>query len=62
MSGGQKYSAASAEELKKVYDGIARSIGYEKIEQETTERYAGFAALFGFLAALAAISLASRWP
>lgn len=62
VSGGQKYSAASAEELKKVYDGIARSIGYEKIEQETTERYAGFAALFGFLAALAAISLASRWP
>ncbi len=61
-SGGQKYAAASAEELKQVYDGIARSIGYEKVEQETTERYAGFAAFFGFLAALAAISLASRWP
>ncbi len=61
-SGGKKYSAASAEELKQVYDGIARSIGYEKVEQETTERYAGIAALFGFLAALAAISLAARWP
>ncbi len=62
ISGGKKFSAASAEELKQVYDNIARSIGYEKVQTETTEKYAGIASLFGILTALACISLAARWP
>lgn len=61
-SGGKKFSAASADELKQVYDSIARQIGYERVEAEVTEQWAGVATLFGILAALAAISLGARWP
>jgi len=45
-----------------VYDTIARQIGYEKVEAEITEQWAGIATLFGILAAIAAISLGARWP
>ncbi len=61
-SGGKKFSAASADELKQVYDSIAHQIGYEKVEAEVTEQWAGVATLFGILAAIAAISLGARWP
>jgi Ca-activated chloride channel family protein len=62
LSGGKKYSAASAGELKTVYEGIARSIGYERVQAEVTEKYAGYALLFGIVSALAAIALGARWP
>ncbi len=62
ISGGKKFSATSATELKSVYEGIARSIGYERVQAEVTERYAGYALLFGIVSALAAIALAARWP
>ncbi len=62
ISGGKKFSAASATELKSVYEGIARSIGYEKVQAEVTEQYAGYALLFGIVSALAAIALGARWP
>lgn len=61
-SGGKKLSAASDSELRDAYSQIARSIGYEKVYVEVTERYAGWALLFGILAALATMSLAARWP
>ena len=61
-SGGKKFSAASAGELKQVYDTIAHQIGYEKVEAEITEKYAGIATIFGIIAALAAVSLGARWP
>ncbi|MGA4507170.1 VWA domain-containing protein [Propionibacteriaceae bacterium G1746] len=61
-SGGKKLSAASDRELAQAYQEIARSIGYEKVYVEVTERYAGWALLFGILAALATMSLAARWP
>lgn len=61
-SGGKKFSAATAGELKQVYDTIAHQIGYEKVEAEITEKYAGIATIFGILAALAAVSLGARWP
>lgn len=62
LSGGKKFSAASASELKTVYEGIARSIGYERVQSEVTEQYAGYALLFGIVSALAAIALGARWP
>lgn len=62
LSGGKKYSAASASELKSVYEGIARSIGYEKVQTEVTEKYVFYALLFGVASALAAIALGARWP
>jgi Ca-activated chloride channel family protein len=61
-SGGKKFSAATAGELKQVYDSIAHQIGYEKVEAEITEKYAGIATIFGIIAALAAVALGARWP
>ncbi len=62
ISGGKKFSAETKQDLTDVYEAIARSIGYEQVTAEVTERYAGFALLFALLAALGVISLAARWP
>lgn len=62
ISGGKKFSAESKQELQEVYRAIARSIGYERMTVEVTDRYAGFALLFALLAAMGVISLAARWP
>ncbi len=61
-SGGKKFSAASAGQLKQVYDTIAHQVGYQRVETEITEKYAGVATIFGIIAALAAVSLGARWP
>ncbi|MFT4295824.1 MAG: VWA domain-containing protein [Micropruina sp.] len=62
ISGGKKFSAGSASELKDVYKNIAAQIGYVKEEQEVTEIYTGYALGFAVLAAIAVISLGARWP
>lgn len=62
LSGGKKFSAASASELESVYRSIAQVIGYQKVDQEVTEIYAGYALGFALLASLAVISLGARWP
>ncbi|MDR1790445.1 MAG: VWA domain-containing protein [Propionibacteriaceae bacterium] len=62
ISGGRKFEAASAGELKEVYANIAQSIGYVKVQQEVTERFAGYALGLAVLAAIAMASLAARWP
>ncbi len=61
-SGGEAFRAGSADELEKVYSSIARSVGYEQVDQEVTELYAGIALAFAVLASLAVASLAARWP
>ncbi|MFV0406292.1 MAG: VWA domain-containing protein [Propioniciclava sp.] len=61
-SGGEAFEAGSSTELERVYSSIARSVGYEQIEQEVTEFYAGIALGFAVLASLAVLSLAARWP
>ncbi len=61
-SGGEKYSADSTRALKKVYEQISQSVGYEDTYGEITERFAGVALLFAVLAALGVISLGARWP
>jgi Ca-activated chloride channel family protein len=62
LSGGKKFEAESAGELREVYKNIAEVVGYTKEQQEITEQFAGFALIFAFLAALALGSLAARWP
>lgn len=62
ISGGQKFSAASGSELRNVYQGIARTIGYERVSGEVTEVYAGYALVLALIAALGVVSLAARWP
>ncbi len=62
ITGGEAYEARSAGQLKEVYADIGTSVGTEKVEQEVTERYAGFGLAFAILAAIGVISLGARWP
>ena len=62
LSGGEYFTAASAEELKTVYENIGSEVGYEKAEREVTSRFAGYGLALAVLAALGAISLGARWP
>lgn len=62
ISGGKKYSAESVGDLRAIYQTLARSIGYEEVEVEVTDRYALYALLLSVLAGMGVISLAARWP
>jgi len=62
ISGGKKFSAASASDLSAVYETIAQEVGYDQEMSEITERFAGAALLFAIIAGLGVISLAARWP
>jgi len=62
LSGGEYFAAASADQLKKVYENIGSEVGYEKAEREVTSRFAGYGLALAVLAALGAISLGARWP
>jgi Ca-activated chloride channel family protein len=62
VSGGKADLAESLEELREVYENIAQTVGYEMEETEITARFVGFAAIFGVIAVLGAMSLAARWP
>lgn len=61
-SGGKKFSAESASELREIYEAISSDIGYERVPMEVTDRYAGLAIIFAVGAALGVISLGARWP
>lgn len=61
-SGGKKFSAETATELREIYEAIRSDIGYERVPMEVTDRYAGLAIIFAIGAALGVISLGARWP
>ncbi|MGJ3507096.1 VWA domain-containing protein [Enemella sp. A6] len=61
ITGGKAYAAGSTSDLSEVYDNIGSEVGYEKVEHEITDRFAGFAIVFAVIAALGALSLAARW-
>ena len=61
-SGGEYFAAATADELKSVYENIGSEVGYEKADREVTSRFAGYGLALAVLAALGAISLGARWP
>lgn len=56
------YEAASASELKKVYQDMGSSIGHRVKPQEITQWYVGAALLFGFAAAAMSLLWTSRLP
>ncbi|MDR1386052.1 MAG: VWA domain-containing protein [Propionibacteriaceae bacterium] len=62
ISGGKAYEAENLSQLREVYANISRSVGYEQVEDEITERFVGYAVVLGLIAALGAISLGARWP
>jgi Ca-activated chloride channel homolog len=59
---GRYFAAATADELKTVYENIGSDVGYEKADREVTARFAGYGLAFAVLAALGAISLGAKWP
>src|SRR4029079_4536879 len=61
-TGGDYFAAATADQLKKVYQNIGSEVGYEKADREVTARFAGYALALAVLAALGAISLGAKWP
>jgi Ca-activated chloride channel homolog len=62
LTNGRYFPAATAEELRTVYENIGSSVGYEKADREVTSRFAGYGLAFAVLAALGAISLGAKWP
>jgi Ca-activated chloride channel family protein len=59
---GDYFAAATAEQLKTVYENIGSDVGYEKADREVTARFAGYGLALAVLAALGAISLGAKWP
>jgi Ca-activated chloride channel family protein len=59
---GYFYEAASVGELKKVYEDMGSSIGHRVQPREITQWYAGFALLFGLIAAALSLLWTSRLP
>jgi Ca-activated chloride channel homolog len=59
---GYFYEAASAGELKKVYEDMGSSIGHRIEPREITQWYAGAALLFGLCAAAMSLLWTSRLP
>jgi Ca-activated chloride channel family protein len=62
ITGGQAYTAESADEIKDVYENIGSSVGYDTVDKEITARFAGIAMLLTLAAAGASVALASRFP
>ncbi|MDR0958746.1 MAG: VWA domain-containing protein [Propionibacteriaceae bacterium] len=62
VSGGHSYSAESLDQLREVYQDVARTVGYELEEDEITERFVGFAIILAVISVLGLMSLAARWP
>ena len=61
-TGGDYFAAATADQLKKVYQNIGSEVGYEKADREVTARFAGYGLALAVLAALGAITLGAKWP
>ena len=62
MTKGHYYEAASAGELKKVYQDMGSSIGHRTVAREISQWYIGFGLLFGFIAAGMSLLWSSRMP
>ena len=62
LSGGEYFAAATADQLRGVYENIGSDVGYEKADREVTARFAGYGLALAVLAALGAISLGAKWP
>ncbi len=62
VAGGKAYQAKDAGQLSEVYQNIGSDVGYEDKRTVSSAQWAGYGLAFAVGAALAAISLAARWP
>lgn len=61
-SSGKALDAASASQLDDVYKTLTSDVGYETAHTEVTAQWALYSLAFGVVAALGAVSMATRWP
>ncbi len=54
------FAAATADQLRTVYENIGSDVGYEKAHREVTARFSGYGLALAVLAALGAISLGAK--
>jgi Ca-activated chloride channel family protein len=59
---GAYYRATTGDELKKVYQGLGSSIGYNVTKTDISAWFSGFALLFGLLAGALSVLWTSRLP
>jgi Ca-activated chloride channel family protein len=59
---GAYYRATTSDQLKKVYQGLGSSIGYNVTKTEISAWFTGFALLFGLLAGALSVLWTSRLP
>ncbi|WP_329793087.1 VWA domain-containing protein [Lentzea sp. DG1S-22] len=62
ISGGEFFKAASAEELRRVYDTLGEQIGYEKKQADASKPWLLLGTLTAMCAAAAALLLGQRLP
>ncbi|MCR3751027.1 VWA domain-containing protein [Lentzea californiensis] len=62
ISGGEFFKAASAEELRRVYDTLGEQIGYEKKQADASKPWLLLGTLTAMFAAAAALLLGQRLP
>lgn len=61
-TGGKAVTADSSASLRKAYEDLESTFGYEEVQKPITAQYA-FASLgFAIIAALGAVMMAARWP
>lgn len=60
--GGKSWTADSAKQLGEVYKDVRGEVGYEEKKVEITAQWAFYAFAFAVVGALAAVSMAARWP
>lgn len=61
-TGGKAFQADSLDGLKEVYKDVRGEVGYEEVKKEITAQWAFYALAFAAVAALGAVSMATRWP
>jgi Ca-activated chloride channel family protein len=61
-SSGKALDASTAGELDDVYTTLSSDVGKETVRTETTAQWALYSLAFGLVAALGAVSMATRWP
>ncbi|CAL9529860.1 VWA domain-containing protein [Saccharothrix sp. NPDC042600] len=62
LSGGEFFKAASAEELRRVYDTLGEQIGYEKKQADASRPWVVLGTLAGLVAVAGALLLGQRLP